>query len=384
MSAEIIYSYISKRINFLMNHIGDVFTEMTDDDMSKVKAALASSLMAVLQYINSPIVRKLAYQDLYYWHNHGLRSISVHVFNLMEMYLVKHDKEMQPRLALAFAADDKRFHTSFYRHVILNFKDIDTPRPKTVVWYGDKLDNYSSRPEMALYHLPLRILQMVFVMQEMDRGKMAKPPPTLGSIRKIFSKFSVSADKINYTLGTLCERRGYDPNGLLFVDYPARDAGFASIPDDVSVSLLPSGFYYMTRLRFMVEFLFWSFFYIDTSVFSLGEPSDAELYDNSFKTLMVTRFVADKLCPIALQEARLWRLLRINDDEIYEMCRNTFTMEGHERKLSFIGKLYKNIDVYCRVMGLDYGNGIGVNLVRIKECDKEICSLLPKGRRVVT
>ena len=81
----------------------------------------------------------------------------------MEMYLVKHDKEMQPRLALAFAADDKRFHTSFYRHVILNFKDIDTPRPKTVVWYGDKLDNYSSRPEMALYHLPLRILQMVFV-----------------------------------------------------------------------------------------------------------------------------------------------------------------------------------------------------------------------------
>ena len=69
----------------------------------------------------------------------------------------------------------------------------------------------------------------------------------------------------------------------------------------------------------------------------------------------------------------------------YTKCAGTpLRWEGHEKKYTFIGKLYKNIDVYCRVMGLDYGNGIGVNLVRIKECDKEICSLLPKGRRVVT
>lgn len=383
----LISEFIRRRISFLKEHQSRIFDKDLSDQLVAMRApamtpsgALDRILNIIIQQLADHTVRHLIAKDLYYWHNQGLRSIAVHVYNLIEMYIASHDKELAFSDALeryinnrkSIKIDRRQFRSAFYRHTILDLRE--DPKPKTLIWF-DRLENEGS-DDTVIYHLPMRILQLLQHRQGLTYKIQERGPATIGEIRSFFGEFGISRDSVDEALVKLKQPRGYDPNGLVFVDFPVKNLAVKNLPDDVSISLLPSGFYYQKRLRFMVEFLFWSVMYLDRSVFTVSatEIPEANLYDATWKTEIVCKFAAEMLAPRALEEARAWAGLKRRNPDLHKKCRDWLLLEG--KHVSYIGKVRSNINSFIKWSKVHESSSIESYLERLGRDDIAIRRLI--------
>jgi hypothetical protein len=384
-ATRLISNFLSMRINFMKDHQADIFESKDVEDWARssfnvsMTGLLDRVLNLTLQQLNYAPVKRVISNDLFYWHNQGLRSIAIHAYNLLEMYIASHDKELSASDVFGkhigsradVRIDDKAFRTAFYRHTILRLRGPSAP--KSLVWF-DSLENAASQKGL-LYHLPLRILQILLVRQDGETKSPRRDPVTIGEIRTLFSDFNVERKKVDDALAALKRPRGYDPNGLIFVDFPLRRLEVSDLRDDVAVTLLPSGFYYMKRLRFMVEYLFWSIMYLEEKAYQLSSKTipEADLYSQVWKTKQVCRFAAEVLAKRAEDEAKKWSGLKVVNKTLFEKSRRIFMYEGSQ--LTYISKLHASIRAYIPSEARRDPTVLGY-LSQLEEADRKIADLM--------
>ncbi|GEM_PF-4315715 len=366
---KLIDEFLAKRLGFAVTAAKDVFPN--EDKLkdfikrrygSTLNIATVNIVYSVNRFLNQSHVKRLIRNELFKWHNWSLRATAINIFNIYVMILEGFDKDFSLERVTEHLDTNKnsksnlkisrrnirKFHTSIYRHLILNMTE--GGNPKTEIWFQD-LKNQSNEGE--LYFLSLKILSTLYN-KHAYTDDANSTHVTIGDLYNLFAVFGVPEDKVYRCLVRLNKSRAYDPNGLIFIDYPmpALEGG-GILPPSVNISILPSGKYYCDILMFMTEFLFWSIMYVKKDIFDVGKISNIEdtLYNEKWKSRIVMRFFVEHILPKFEMEMNYIKTISGVDSTYLKLYRENFLMISSGRK--FTTSFRKNIGVYISELKLE-------------------------------